>query len=197
MDASPAAPRPPAFYFDLGSPDCYLVAERILSDLPVLAEWQPVHAPQLGAVVAAPDPDALRRRVAQRGLQPLRLPPIWPPQTELAMRAATYARAGGRTVAFCLAAFRQAFAGGRDLGEEATVLIAAAACEMHPRAVLAGVATRATVAALRAAGDRAAAAGVRELPAIDIGGRVFQGPDALELAVAALSAPAPPRPHVA
>jgi 2-hydroxychromene-2-carboxylate isomerase len=66
------------------------------------------------------------------------------------------------------------------------VLIAAAACEMHPRAVLAGVATRATAAALHQAGARAAAAGVRELPAIEIDGRVFQGPEALERAVAVL-----------
>ena len=48
------------------------------------------------------------------------------------MLAATYAKQFGRAVAFSLAAFRQAFAGGRDLGDEITVLIAAAACEMHP-----------------------------------------------------------------
>ena len=48
------------------------------------------------------------------------------------MLAATYAKHIGRAVAFSLAAFRQAFAGGRDLGDEGTVLIAAAACEMHP-----------------------------------------------------------------
>ncbi len=42
-------------------------------------------------------------------------------------------------MAFSLAAFRQAFAGGRDLEQEGTVLIAAAACEMHPAAVLKGI----------------------------------------------------------
>ena len=52
--------------------------------------------------------------------------------------AATYAKQIGRGVAFSLAAFRQAFAGGRDLGERDNVLIAAAACEMHPRALLKG-----------------------------------------------------------
>ena len=49
------------------------------------------------------------------------------------MLVATYAKQIGRAVAFSLAAFRQAFAGGRDLGERDNVLIAAAACEMHPR----------------------------------------------------------------
>ena len=51
------------------------------------------------------------------------------------MHAATYAKQIGRTVPFALAAFRQAFAGGRALDAD-TVLIAAAACEMHPAAVL-------------------------------------------------------------
>ena len=52
------------------------------------------------------------------------------------MRAATFAQKSGRAVAFSLAAFRQAFAGGRDLAETDNVLIAAAACELHPNAVL-------------------------------------------------------------
>ena len=58
------------------------------------------------------------------------------------MRAATFAKQTGRTVSFSLAAFRQAFAAGRDLTEPDNVLIAAAACELHPRALLKAVATR-------------------------------------------------------
>ena len=54
------------------------------------------------------------------------------------MLAATYAKQIGRGVAFSLAAFRQAFAGGRDLAERDNVLIAAAACEMHPTALIKG-----------------------------------------------------------
>ena len=64
------------------------------------------------------------------------------------MLAATYAKQIGRAVAFSLAAFRQAFAGGRDLGDQDTVLIAAAACEMHPAAVLKGIRLRSVSAAL-------------------------------------------------
>ena len=76
------------------------------------------------------------------------------------MRVATYAKGGGRAVAFSLAAFRQVFAGGRDLGDEGTVLIAAAACEMHPSAVLKGVSLRSVGASLAARGRARAAAGV-------------------------------------
>ena len=71
------------------------------------------------------------------------------------MLVATYAKRIGRAVAFSLAAFRQAFAGGRDLGDESTVLIAAAACEMHPTAVLKGIGLRSVARGARAAGERA------------------------------------------
>ena len=64
------------------------------------------------------------------------------------MRVATYAKQIGRTVAFALAAYRQAFAGGRSLAEPDNVVIAAAACEMHPAAVL-------KAAELRGVGDEA------------------------------------------
>ena len=70
---------------------------------------------------------------------------------------ATFAKHIGRAVAFSQAAFRQAFAGGRDLGDEGTVLIAAAACEMHPTALLKGMRLRSVVGGLRDAGERARA----------------------------------------
>jgi 2-hydroxychromene-2-carboxylate isomerase len=181
-----AATGQPTFYYDLGDPWSYVVAERILSELPELAEWQPVHGAQLGWTAPELDADALGAAVAEYRLQPLRLPSCWPPNTRLAMLAATFAKSGGRTVGFSLAAFRQAFAGGRDLGDEATVLIAAAAAEMHPRSVLAAVGMRSVAAALRRAGDRALEAGVCALPAIDVGDELFSGPDALERATTAL-----------
>ena len=63
---------------------------------------------------------------------PVRWPEGWPNNTLKAMRAAIFAQSIGRAVAFSLAAFRQAFAGGRDLSDVDNVLIAAAACELHP-----------------------------------------------------------------
>ena len=96
----------------------------------------------------------IERRAAERGLQPIRWPDPWPSNTLVAMRAATFAQQAGRAVAFSLAAFRQAFAAGRDLSVTDNVLIAAAACEpaglpcccryaaLHPRACLAVAAMR-------------------------------------------------------
>ena len=72
------------------------------------------------------------------------------------MRAATFAKQTGRTVSFALAAFRQAFAAGRDLSDPDNVLIAAAACELHPRALIKATETEAVKRALREATDAAA-----------------------------------------
>jgi 2-hydroxychromene-2-carboxylate isomerase len=192
--ASDATPEPgpatddrPVFYYDLGSPACYLTAERIMATLPVVAEWEPVLGAQLGLSEPAPEYERLNAAVADHRLQPLRMPASWPLDTELAMLAATYAKRGGKTVSYSLAAFRQAFAGGRDLGDEGTVLIAAAACEMHPRAVLKAVQLRSTRAALLRACARAAAADVTALPAIAMGSGTYCGERALELAIDALA----------
>ena len=82
------------------------------------------------------------------------------------MLAATYAKKVGRGVAFSLAAFRQTFAGGRDIGDENTVLIAGAACEMHPIALTKGIELKSTSQALRSR-ERASASGRRVDPAGD------------------------------
>ena len=163
----------PIFYYDLGSPACYLLAERIMADLPVVPEWEPVLATELSLQEPEPDRESLERRADDQGVQPLRWPPQWPPDARTAALAATYAKHIGRAVAFSLACFRQAFAGGRDLGDESTVLIAAAACEMHPSAVLKGIGLRSVTTGLHQACARAREVGVSSLPAIGVGDRVF------------------------
>jgi 2-hydroxychromene-2-carboxylate isomerase len=181
-----------AFYFDLASPLAYLAAERILHVLPGPVQWQPVLARELpaGETFAAfrcrEEEDVFRvdlaRRAREHGLQPLRWPAEFPFDSSLAMRAATYAKSIGRTVPFAQAAFRQAFAGGRSLGEADNVLIAAAACEMHPAAVLKGAGLASVRAQLDAATTTAARVGVTDVPAVRIGADVFAGEDCLERA---------------
>jgi 2-hydroxychromene-2-carboxylate isomerase len=173
----------PVFYYELACPRCYLAAERIMAELPLAPEWEPV----LWDPVLDPDRALIETVADALGLQPVRWPDPWPPEARKAMLAATYAKRIGRAVAFSLAAFRQAFAGGRDLGDADTVLIAAAACEMHPTAVLKGIAMRSVADALEGAGARARAAGVRALPAIAVGERVFHGERAIEEAAEILA----------
>ena len=161
----PERPAQPIFYYDLGSPECYLAAERVLAGGPV-PEFEPVLAGGLRADVAEPDREAIERGARELGIQPIRWPERWPPDTRTAMLAATYAKRIGRAVAFSLAAFRQAFAAGRDLGEEDTILLAGAASEMHPSALLKGIALRSTAQALHEATERARRQGVHQLPAV-------------------------------
>lgn len=178
----------PAFYFDLASPDCYLAAERILQLLPTPLQWQPISLREVHS--GAFDADADRARwtleAERQDLQALRLPAQFPFDSHRAMLAATYAMNIGRTVAFAQAAFRQAFAGGHSLADEQYVLIAGAACEMHPVALLRALDSRAIAAQLAQASDDAAATGVTELPAVRVAGRLFLGATCLDAAAAHL-----------
>jgi 2-hydroxychromene-2-carboxylate isomerase len=186
----------PAFFFDLASPAAYVAAERALERHPGV-EWVPVLARDLPgaesweAFRCAEERDIalaqIERTAAECGLQPLRWPDPFPFDSLFAMRVATYAKQIGRGVAFSLAAFRQAFAGGRDLADAETILIAAAACEMRPAAVLKAAELQSVRAGLESAVGRAAAAGVTEVPALVVGGSVFQGPRAPEEAADALA----------
>ena len=196
-DPSPRA----TFYFDLGSPYAYLTAGRI-SGLFTEAgleqpEWQPI---LLGGLFRrfgrdswgnGPEREAgmaeVERRAVEYGLPPLAWPEPWPANMLMAMRAATFAKQTGRTVSFALAAFRQAFAAGRDLSEADNVLLAAAACELHPNALLKAVETEHVKNALREATDRAAELGVSGVPSLLVDGEIFWGDDRVEEAISAAS----------
>jgi 2-hydroxychromene-2-carboxylate isomerase len=133
---------------------------------PVLAEPQEV------------DRAAVEHAAAAQGLPAPRWPEPFPFDSELAMLAATFAKQTGRAVAYSLAAMRQAFAAGRDLSVTDNVLIAAAACELHPRAVLKAIETRAVRDGLRRV--------KHEVPAIGLGDALFTGPAAVEEAAAVI-----------
>jgi len=187
------------FYYDLGSPYAYLSAERI-SGLFTEAgleqpEWQPV---LLGGLFGRFDRGSwsqtparaegmaeVERRASAYGLPPIAWPDPWPGNSLTAMRVASFAKQTGRTVSFSLAAFRQAFAAGRDLTDPDNVMIAGAACELHPRALLKAVQTESVKNALREATDRAGDLGVEGVPALVVGGEVFWGDDRLEEGVEA------------
>jgi 2-hydroxychromene-2-carboxylate isomerase len=68
------------------------------------------------------------------------------------------------------------------------VLVAAAACELHPKAVLKGIETRSVKDKLRAATDKALMLGVEGIPTVAVGDELFWGDDRLEEAVQAAAA---------
>jgi 2-hydroxychromene-2-carboxylate isomerase len=187
------------FYYDLGSPYAYLAAERVNALFAAEAgeppEWQPVLLGGLfarfgrGSWASGPRRDEGMREVERRtvayGLPPLRWPNPFPGNTLFAMRAATYAKEIGRAVSFSLAAFRQAFAAGRDLTDPENVLLAAAAAEIHPRALLAAVKRDSVKSALRAATERAGDQGAFGVPTVIVGEQAYWGDDLLDEAAKA------------
>jgi 2-hydroxychromene-2-carboxylate isomerase len=121
----------------------------------------------------------VERRAAEYGLPAVRWPDPWPGNMLTAMRVATYAAQVGKATAFALAAFRQAFNGGRDLSDPDNVVVAAAACELHPRAVLGALESDTVKGALRASTEEAAESGVFGVPTVAVNGDLFWGDDRL------------------
>jgi len=199
----PLAENRPLFYFDLGSPYAYLAAERVNSVLPEVPVWKPI---LLGGVFKATGRRSwgdrerpgegreegmreVERRATAYGLPPLRWPDPWPGDMLFAMRVATFAAQIGRAVSFALAAFRQAFAGGADLSVPDNVLIAAAACELHPAAVVKAADRQSVKEALRKTTAEALDRGVVGVPSLVIGEDVYWGDDRLDAAAAAMRRP--------
>jgi 2-hydroxychromene-2-carboxylate isomerase len=189
----------PLFFYDFYSPYSYLAAERVNSVMPVVPEWRPI---SFGHILKqsgrrpwsfdqGDDHDThwaeIDERAGQRGLPELKRPDGWPidSYSVIGARAATFAKGSGRAVAYSLALFRQIFAAGRTLDEE-TVLIAGAACELHPNAVLKGIESRSVKDELVRATNEAYELGVRGVPTIAIDGELFWGDDRLDEAAAAL-----------
>jgi 2-hydroxychromene-2-carboxylate isomerase len=192
----------PVFFYDLGSPYAYLAAERINALFADAGgeppEWQPI---LLGGLFKRFGRDSwargpgredgineVERRASVYGLPPINWPQPFPGNTLVAMRAAIFAKEIGRTVSFSLAAFRQAFAAGRDLSQPDNVVLAAAAAEIHPRALIPAVARDSVKGALRKATERAGDLGVRGVPSVLVGDEVFWGDDRLDEAAGSAAA---------
>jgi 2-hydroxychromene-2-carboxylate isomerase len=194
------------FYYDFSSPYSYLAAERISGVFAEAGieqpEWQPI---SFGHVLKetgrrpwsyeddkSADLAEIQRRASERGLPEVRYPDGWPIQNYSLnpVRAAIYAKESGRVVSFSLACFRQVFAAGRDMSDMDNVLVAAAACELHPSAVLKGIETQSVKDRLRAATDEALRLGLVGIPTVAVGDELFWGDDRLEEVVEAIKAAA-------
>jgi 2-hydroxychromene-2-carboxylate isomerase len=186
------------FYFDLGSPYAYLMAERLPDLLDEPVDWQPV---ALGALFKMNGRSSwalgderrrkegmaeVERRAREYGLAPVRWPEQWPTNYLMAMRAATFAFAAGRGRDFTRQAFRDAFQRGHDLSLPELVLEAAERAGLDPREVRGATQAAEIKGALRDATDAAHALGVIGVPTIAIDGETFWGDDRLEDAAAEL-----------
>jgi 2-hydroxychromene-2-carboxylate isomerase len=172
-------------YYDLGSHYAYLSVERAAEVLGAPPRLQPVLA---GAIFAhrgrgswghtdarAANQAEIEARAVRYGLPPIRWPPGWPPNTLRAMRAAVW---GGD--AFARAAFREAFAGGADLGDVAVLQAIAQDVGLPAAGLPAAIADPRVKDALRTATEAAIALGVEGVPTLGLDdGRLVFGDDRL------------------
>lgn len=191
----------PLFHYDLNCPWSWIAAERISrafadqgAELP---EWRPIAGWRLADVEDAPRARRpvdeieieieVARRAAELGLAEPRFPEGWPERTEseVALLGALYAAEAGRVIAVSLASFRQQFAAGRSLADPDNVLIAAASCELHPKAVSKGIESPAISRRLVQNTEQARNLGVRLTPSVSVGGEIFEGEESIEQAVVA------------
>lgn len=187
------------FYFDLGSPFAYLTSERLARTLPEPVTWQPVSLGALfkmngrsswalgGVDIRRAGMAEVERRAQTYGLEPVCWPDPWPTNYLYAMRAVTYAFKVGRGREFTVAAFRLAFAHGKDLAMAETVLDAAEQVGLDRGAVDDATRDPEIKLALRGATDGAHERGVFGVPTIAVGAELFWGDDRLSDAAAVLA----------
>lgn len=180
-----------AFYYDFASPESYLALERLAKSMAAFApELIPVRAAELDPL-PSPDDAARRANIEAVAEGSDVLPLVWPADfpdldTVDAIRAATYAKSIGKVAVFSLSLFRQIYAGGADPSNITTIYLAAAASEIHPRAIDQALSRDRVGEDADAATEAARAAGVTSVPALRIGQRLLVGPALLQDAAAVM-----------
>jgi 2-hydroxychromene-2-carboxylate isomerase len=196
MNAPMVPSATPVLYFDLGSPYAYLAVERAQDVVGVEVRLQSV---LLGAIfahrgwgswsqTAAREKNIaeIERRAKAYGLPDVRWPPEWPANTLKAMRAAVWADEQGAGKAFARAAFRTAFVQGQDLGEVDVVAEVSESVGLRAKDLEAALEAERVKDSLKRATADAIAEGVRGVPSLRIGARVFYGDDQLSEAASVL-----------
>jgi 2-hydroxychromene-2-carboxylate isomerase len=175
------------FYFDLGCPFTYLLAEQLERAFDEVV-WTPASAAAVRRACLSADAETLLRRGAERRAALLGLPLVWPERwpmdVSLAMRVAGRASEDGRGGRFVLAASRLAFCGGFDLGDPDILAEAAAAAGLGLTAYLCAARETRRDGAAEAVGRRLLAVGADQLPAVRVGRALFWGEARVRGAVA-------------
>ncbi len=189
------------FFYDFVSPYSYLASRRveaIAARTGATLRWRPF---LLGGVLKATNNKAPAEtpakyahlkidcaRWARRLEVPLRFPAVHPFSTVLAMRCALAAERLGRLVPFTHAAFRAAWAEGRDLASPD--VLAAIASEAGLGGVAVVTAAQNEKAALLAQTEEAVRRGAFGAPTFFVGDEMFVGNDRLDFVEGALRAAA-------
>jgi 2-hydroxychromene-2-carboxylate isomerase len=125
----------------------------------------------------------IERRAARYGLPPLVWPDGWPLNSLAPMRAAVWAHRQGRGPEFASAAYEREFAHGEDISD--VVLLDEIGRSVGVEGIREAVADPEIKQALREATDAAWERGVRGVPTLEAGRRLYFGDDRLEEAASA------------
>ena len=187
-----------SLYFDLGSPYAYLAVARAQAVLGRPPDLEPV---LLGAIFRlrgggswsqtarrASEIAEVERRAAAYGLPAMAWPEGWPLDGLRTMRAATWAKQNDAIDAFARAAFRHQFVDGRDLSGVDALAEVAQEVGLSGDDMRAAIESPAVKDQLKSATGHAWDIGVRGVPTVRVGPRLFYGDDQLEAVKAVLAA---------
>jgi 2-hydroxychromene-2-carboxylate isomerase len=191
------------FYFDLGSPYAYLMAERLDTLLAEPVVWQPI---LLGGLFKATGRSSwalgearrrqagmaeVERRARDYGLGQMRWPDPWPSNYLTAMLASTFAFSVGRGREFTRQAFRNAFQDGWDLSIPDRVFETGRQAGLDWDELEAATQDPQIKRVLRLATEAANELGVIGVPTIAIADELFWGDDRLEEAASHIASVTP------
>jgi 2-hydroxychromene-2-carboxylate isomerase len=168
------------FLFDPTSPFSYLALERVERQFP-RAAWRVADGRRFGPLVAA------SRERAERRADALRIPLVWPERRgdgTFARRVAAHAIRADRGPEFALALGRLTFCGGYDPDDLDLLVEAGAAADLSLSQVLTATTDVWLDGDMEAAATQTLDAGVAELPAMCVRGRIFGGEERLAEAAA-------------
>jgi 2-hydroxychromene-2-carboxylate isomerase len=175
------------FYFDLGCPFTYLLAEQLERAFDEVL-WTPASAAALRRACLSADAETLLHEAAERRAAELALPLVWPERwpmdATVAMRVAGRAAEDGRGARFVLAASRLAFCGGFDLGDPDILAEAAAAAGLGLGDYLRAAGDARRDGAAEGVARRLLAVGADQLPAVRVGRALYWGQARVSGAVA-------------
>jgi 2-hydroxychromene-2-carboxylate isomerase len=181
-----------SIYFDLGSPYAYLAIARAAAVFGRPPDLEPV---LLGAIFAlrgsgswsqtaqrASGIAEVERRAFAYGLPAVVWPEGWPVDGLPMMRAATWAKQQDAIDAFARAAFAHQFVHGRDLSGADALAAVAEEAGLSGDELRAAIESPAVKDRLKLATADAWNLGVRGVPTVRVGRRLFHGDDRLEVA---------------
>ena len=127
----------------------------------------------------------IERRAREYGLPPMAWPPEWPANALSAMRCATWAARERRVAKFAHVVGRRQWTEAADIADLKVLSACAREAGIDADAMLEAIRTPELKEQLRATTERAFEDGVRGVPTVRVGERVFFGDDRLEQAAAA------------